>query len=343
VKKLSVVIPIYNVEPFLERCILSLSKQDLPHENYEIICINDGSPDHSRETVEILQKSISNIILIDQENQGVSRARNNGIKRAEGEYLLFVDPDDYVDPNSFNSILRAASSKEAEVVFLGYTVSDENGIVRRKVYNTDHVGNIYKGMTAYYLARGDGRTDPDRMWAILFKRSFLGKHNLNYLPDVPFLEDGELIARILCLAERCIFYGRSFYQRTTRIGSATNSGLFESEKASAGFLSAAKNLMRFKQEKTLIDAQKSFLNQPISKFVLLAFKSSLRNPSLKKYRFVRKNLILEGLKKLELDGVVRPYNFYACLYNYFTPIFLVNAFIGKLKQKLKRGITGGAR
>ena len=91
-KSLSIIIPIYNVAPYVERCIRSLEDQDIPKDDYEIICINDGSPDNCREIVEQLQQEFSNIILINQENQGVSMARNNGIDLSEGKYLLFVDP-----------------------------------------------------------------------------------------------------------------------------------------------------------------------------------------------------------------------------------------------------------
>src|SRR5690606_24149359 len=94
--RLSIIIPMYNVEPYIERCLSSLQDQDIPMEEYEIICINDGSPDNSREVVIRFQRQNKNIILIDQSNQGVSKARNNGINVARGKYLLFVDPDDYI-------------------------------------------------------------------------------------------------------------------------------------------------------------------------------------------------------------------------------------------------------
>jgi glycosyltransferase involved in cell wall biosynthesis len=248
-KVLSIIIPMYNVDSFVEKCIRSLEDQDIPKDSYEIICINDGSPDRSRETVLRLMLEFSNIILIDQENQGVSHARNNGINKAVGKYLLFVDPDDYIDPGCFARTLSNSEEQQAQVSFLGFTFRNENDSVRKCVFNQKEAGNVYPGIEAYFLARGDGRTDPDRMWAILFEKEFINLHGLRYLPDVPYLEDGELIARILCLAERCIFDGRSFYQRTTRPGSATNSKLFQSEKATNGFLLAASNLKRFQQMK----------------------------------------------------------------------------------------------
>ena len=77
--RLSIIIPIYKVEDYVERCLSSLLNQNLDHDQYEIICINDGSPDRSGEIVKNLMKSFSNIHIIEQENKGVSIARNNGI------------------------------------------------------------------------------------------------------------------------------------------------------------------------------------------------------------------------------------------------------------------------
>ena len=79
--QLSIIIPMYNVAPYVERCIRSLEDQDIPRNEYELICINDGSPDNCREIVEQLQLEFSNIVLINQINQGVSVARNNGIDK----------------------------------------------------------------------------------------------------------------------------------------------------------------------------------------------------------------------------------------------------------------------
>jgi glycosyltransferase involved in cell wall biosynthesis len=303
-KRLSIIIPVYNVEPYLERCLRSLEDQDLARSEYEIICINDGSPDNSKQLILQLQKEFDNIILIDQENQGVSRARNNGIDRACGDYILFIDPDDYVLPLTISGILSRAENNNAMVSFLGFTVLDEDGSTRQNIFNETYK-SVYPGTEIYSLARGDGRTDPDRMWAVLFRKELLNQNGLRYLAGVPYLEDGELIARILCLAERCIFDGNPFYQRTTRPGSATNSRLFFSEKAKNGFLKAASNLKKFREEEKLSEKQKEFLNQPIVKFVLLAINSSLGGNKEFSLSSTVKELRNLGFYRLNLRGCNR--------------------------------------
>ncbi len=314
-KRLSIIIPMYNVEKYVERCVRSIEEQDIPKGEYEIICINDGSPDNSCEIIKKLQNEFNNIILINKENQGVSRARNDGIDSASGKYLLFIDPDDYVDSYSFGRILQRAEQQNTQVSFLGFTILNQNENIRDHIFNEDHTSRIYKGIEAYYIARGDGQNDPDRMWAILFKTEFLKHNNLRYLPDVPYLEDGELITRILCLSDRCIFDGHSFYQRTTRQGSATHSNLFYSNKATQGFILAARNLRDFQQEQNLNKKQKTFLNQPIVKFVLLAIHSS---SGLKRFNKLTSTIdLLKSLSfmRVKIEGCNKMFRFFGNLYN----------------------------
>ena len=325
-KRLSLIIPMFKVENFVERCLRSLENQDIPRDDYEIICINDGSPDNCSGIVRSLQTEFSNIRLLDQENQGVSRARNNGIEHTAGKYVLFIDPDDYVDANSFAWILKVAEDKNAQVTFLGFTVLEEDGTIKHQDFNELAGDRIYTGTEAYYVSRGDGSTDPDRMWSILFETQFLNTNNLRYLPDVPYLEDGEFVARILCLSERCFFSGRSFYQRTTRPGSATNSRLFHSIPAINGFVKAAINLRNFRNQVFLSAPQKEFLNQPILKFVILSITATASLRRFKTFLAVIFTLKKNGINILELNGCHRHYQNLGRLYN-LTPFLLYSYLV----------------
>jgi glycosyltransferase involved in cell wall biosynthesis len=338
VRSLSVIIPVYNVGHYIEKCLRSLENQDLDQEEYEIICVNDGSPDNSRELISGIQKEYSNIVLIDQENQGVSMARNNGIARASGKYLLFIDPDDYVEPLCLKNVIQKADSQQIQVLFLGYSVLSVTGELVRNVFNIEHSGRIFPGIESYFFARGDGKTDPDRMWAVLFNSAFLAKHSLRYLPHVPYLEDGEFIARILCLAKRCAFDGRPFYRRTTRPGSATNSNLFNTEKAVQGFLRAAVNLREFQADPNLSPVQKDFLNQPIAKFVLLSLNSALQRPLNANYIRIRKTLADSGFRKIRTNGVVKPYIYYVYLFNYIPQFFYLKSISAVMKYRIKSAL-----
>ena len=103
--KLSILIPLYNKEKYVERCLTSLLNQDIPKAEYEIVIVDDGSKDSGPEIVEQYAKTNSNIQLIRQENQGPSAARNKCLDAAKGNYLYFMDADDYLAENVFGRLL----------------------------------------------------------------------------------------------------------------------------------------------------------------------------------------------------------------------------------------------
>jgi glycosyltransferase involved in cell wall biosynthesis len=333
--RLSVIVPVYNVAPYLERCIRSLENQDIPDREYEIICINDGSSDNSRDIVIQLQKEFVNITLIDQENQGVSQARNNGIDRAVGRYLMFIDSDDYVDVNSLTGILQNADIHKAQVSFLGFAVLNEDGTIQKHYLFGQQLSQVYPGTETYFLAHGDGEGDSDRMVAVLFEKDFIDRYNLRYLPGVPYLEDGEFISRILCLADRCIFDGLPFYQRTTRPGSAMNSDLFHSEKATTGFLKAACNLKKFQQEQILNEKQRNFLNQPICKFVILVINSSQKPFNIKNINAAKEKLAGLGFGRLNLKSVDKEFNRLGSFYNVSVYLLIIYQYVDDRLSYLK--------
>ena len=152
--RLSIIIPIYKVAKYVEHCIRSLEIQDISKEEYEIICVNDGSPDNCKEIVEKLQKEFSNIILINQHNQGVSVARNNAIKRTEGKYILSIDPDDYVVANSFKRILTKIEENRLDVLYFGFEILDFNKKVIWKTDYKEQSKEIFDGIEGYFAARG---------------------------------------------------------------------------------------------------------------------------------------------------------------------------------------------
>ena len=258
------------------------------------------------------------------------------LDKASGKYLLFIDPDDYVDHDSFSRILKTTSDKNAQVSFLGFSFLNEDGSLRNTYFQSAYSGNVFSGTEAYLHARGDGRTDPDRMWAVLYEREFIIKNDLRFLPNVPYLEDGELIARILCLAERCIFEGHSFYQRTTRPGSATRSNLILSDKAINGFILAAQNLKEFQGSDNLTAEQKEFLNQSICKFTLTGLISI---SSLKYFSRFRANVKLLRKANLKYCPLKKCNNYYyieGSLYNISPYLFFIHRLLNAPLLRLVR-------
>jgi len=118
---LSIVLPCYNVERYLQRCFDSLYDQEISEDEYEIIVVNDCSPDNTRNKVLELQKTHSNIILVDHEiNKGLGAARNTGLKRATGDYIWFVDTDDYIESACLRKILKIVESDQIDVLSFNF-------------------------------------------------------------------------------------------------------------------------------------------------------------------------------------------------------------------------------
>lgn len=117
---LSIIVPVYNTEKYLETCLESLLSQDIDKSMYEIICINDGSTDGSLAILQEYAKQYDNIVLIDKENEGVSIARNVGLEKAKGDYVWFIDADDWVARECFGVIKQEIEKYNPSVVQIGF-------------------------------------------------------------------------------------------------------------------------------------------------------------------------------------------------------------------------------
>lgn len=118
--KLSIIVPVYNVADYLPKCLDSLLAQNLPQNEYEIIVVNDGSTDNSGNIVQQYADKYANITLINQANQGLSGARNTGIKQAKGDYIQFVDSDDYLEENVLGGLMKRIEKDDLDVLRFKY-------------------------------------------------------------------------------------------------------------------------------------------------------------------------------------------------------------------------------
>ena len=118
--KLSIIVPIYNVQDYLHKCVDSLLAQDLSKDEYEIILVDDGATDMSGTIADEYAEKHSNIRVIHQSNSGLSEARNTGIKASQGKYLMFVDSDDYLERNVLGSLIKQVESEDLDVLRFDY-------------------------------------------------------------------------------------------------------------------------------------------------------------------------------------------------------------------------------
>lgn len=162
---ISVIIPVYNVEPYLERCLDSVL--DNTYKNLEIICVNDGSPDNCQQILERYAAQGNRIKVIVQENRGLSAARNTGIEAASGEYLYYADSDDWIHKQSFELLVHAAEASGADMIVGGYMeVENPN-----RVHQDDlpqHPKHTDKQSVEAYMLGVDFRVT---VWGTLYRRS----------------------------------------------------------------------------------------------------------------------------------------------------------------------------
>ena len=338
--KLSIIVPVYNVEPWLERCLRSLMEQDIPKDEYEIIVVNDGSPDNSLDIVIKLQKEAANIILIDQKNQGVSVARNNGIKKASGEYLLFIDSDDFVKKNSLSEILRQTQVNNLDVLHLNQaTVAHDDTIISQHDFSSK-INQVFSGPEMYAITREYFQIG-DSSVAIIFKRTLFIQNKIYYPADVPFLEDGILGGKILLVAKKCSFCNDDFYFRTIRPGSATNSNLFSRNNAQQGFIKAAIDFREFATRFTLIKELQGLRNHVIAKYVVTSVMSAI--VSKKRSNLIKMNTLLKtnGFRRLNPEGLYANKR-YVWFYNISFWLFAVY-YVIETRLKVMNGILNNKK
>ena len=126
--QLSIIVPIYNVEKYLAKCIESILEQT--YRDFELILVNDGSPDNSYEIIEYYAEQDKRIVAITQDNKGVSAARNTGLKNATGKYIGFVDPDDYIDSEFYNVLVETLEKNHVDIVCCNWDCFFEDGFYK---------------------------------------------------------------------------------------------------------------------------------------------------------------------------------------------------------------------
>ena len=126
--QLSIIVPVYNVENYIRPCIESIFKQGLDESYFEVIIVNDDTEDKSMEMITDIIKIHNNITVINQENQGVSVARNNGIEVAKGQYILMIDSDDFLIENSLKPVLEIANKTQVDIVVADFLIMTNDEI-----------------------------------------------------------------------------------------------------------------------------------------------------------------------------------------------------------------------
>ncbi|MCI7555741.1 MAG: glycosyltransferase [Bacteroidales bacterium] len=200
--RLSYILPIYNVEQYLAQCLDSIFSQDLPEDEYEVICVNDGSTDGSRKILEQYQSMHINMqILTFEQNRGLSAARNEGIRIARGKYIWLVDSDDFIGTNVTSQLLQRAEADELDVLLFNYCdFTDEQGIVNEPhtfadlstQTGIDFVNEVFGDAFVYHLGY---------VWRFLIRKEYLIRIGLSF-PEGQYWEDTVYFPKAILGAKR---------------------------------------------------------------------------------------------------------------------------------------------
>ena len=210
--KISIIIPMYNVELYIEQCLLSCLKQDIACTDYEIIVVDDGSPDGSLKIAKKIARTVHNIRIISQINGGLSTARNTGFLYAKGNYLWFVDSDDRIRENCLKQIIKQCEQDNLDLLAIGAANTINGNEIRRFSYSdlsiVRGVNILEKGIIQHCVP------------FTIYKRSFFLKHQLKFYPGI-FHEDSEFSPRAYFHAERVGFTNDILYLVTINPNSIT--------------------------------------------------------------------------------------------------------------------------
>lgn len=212
--KLSIIIPVFKVEKYLRKCLDSCLNQDISADMYEIIAVNDGSPDKCEIILNEYSKKYPQLSVINQSNQGLSIARNKGLENARGDYVWFIDSDDWIEPQSLSLIIKSLDSiskdgKTIDIIQIGY----------RNVFEGDEKITIPKLPQWHGIITGaDYMTLPHLPTPVqfnIYRRSLLLKENLFFYPEI-YHEDIEFKPRVLHFCKSCICIEKKIYNYLKR-------------------------------------------------------------------------------------------------------------------------------
>ena len=252
--KLSIIIPVYNTEAYLERCLNSVFTQNLPISEYEVVVINDGSTDCSLQILREFEKKYDNLILLNQENKGEAATRNRAIETARGDYIAFVDSDDAIFENSLLDIMKYIDMYDLDLLYLNIHLYDEKCDFIKETDAVGTVGVIQDGLLH------QRRTFP----ATIYRRTLI--QNIKYPQGIIIGPDTVFNVKAHFFGKKISYWNLPYYKYTQRPSSLSKQG--RSDKAYEGFVNALSEINQFEKENSSKKVvEKKYFNEIYSIFI----------------------------------------------------------------------------
>lgn len=274
--KVSVIVPIYNVEKYLEKCINSLLSQTL--EDIQIILVNDGSKDNSGNIAKEYEKNNKNrIIYVEKENGGLSDARNYGLKYATGDFIAFLDSDDYIEKNAYEEMYNKAIEENADYVECDFIWEFPNKIRVDKQYPYKNK----KEMLSFVRVVA---------WNKLIKRQLITDNNLEFPKGLRY-EDVEFTYKLIPFINKFAYVDKPFIHYVQREGSIAN---VQNERT-AEIFTVLDNVIEFYKKNNIYEEYRDELEYNYARYLLC---SSLKRMCKIKDKTIREKLLTESWKRL---------------------------------------------
>lgn len=297
--KLSVIVPVYNVEKYLEKCLNSIINQS--YRNLEIICVNDGSTDNSLTILKAYEKKDPRIILIDKENGGLSSARNVGLDVASGEYITFVDSDDYIALNTYELCLNKFND---EVDFVSYSfqyVYTDLTDIKFNSFNQKYVG-LHKCNATIILDNSFWVA----VWSKIFRKKIIDKYCIRF-PEGLIFEDILFSYEYYFISNNAYFLQDNLYYYVQRSDSIMGQTRKTKPGVAIDFLHINLMLLSFLKNMNLFNKHKHVYIRLLIYYFSISIQMEKNILEIKKIR----QIALQIIKKSELsDNVFNMLNSY---------------------------------
>lgn len=202
--KISVIVPIYNAEKYLERCLSSIVAQT--YINLQVILVNDGSTDSSLEICRRWEKIDKRVLVINSDNKGVANARNKGLAKAVGEYIGFVDADDEIEIDMYQALLQNLYLQKADIVCCTRKYFNETGHLLRETHNKETNLVEEEMLCAFFHFSFDGSACTK-----LFRHAIIHEKKIQFDVDIYNNEDYLFVGKYLNVVHRCVLIDKSYY------------------------------------------------------------------------------------------------------------------------------------
>ena len=229
--KISVIIPVYNVEEYIEKCLRSVLAQTFLE--FEIIVVDDGSTDRTPEVCDEIAKQDSRLTVIHKKNEGVSIARNLGIRRAKGDFFLFFDGDDFVEPECMEELYRIAVEKKADTILYGYYRYEAEQVKEvclprfsKVFYKNDQIITkvlpqfigLSNGNVNGWICGEQGAlyVENPALWRAMVSGTLIRDNHIEFDPTLTVGEDTIFISEYLTYAKRCFIHQKPYYYLVSR-------------------------------------------------------------------------------------------------------------------------------